>query len=120
MVEDWMASIAQQASPDVCCVLIGTKTDLDGSQRAVSTEEGQAMADQFGMPFFETSAIQGTNVDAAFQLLAEQAYERFNVPGEEEIISEAKVDLNSEGPNATAKGGSGLARRYESCSSCGT
>lgn len=35
-------------------------------QRAISTEEGQAVANEFDVPFFETSAKEDINVSAAF------------------------------------------------------
>jgi hypothetical protein len=41
-------------------VLLGNKTDLPG--RAITTEQGQAVADEFDVHFFETSAKDGTNV----------------------------------------------------------
>ena len=46
-------------------VLCGNKTDL-AARRAVTTEEGKALADTFGWPFIETSARTGENVEEAF------------------------------------------------------
>lgn len=40
---------------DVCSVLVGNKCDLD-SRREVSVQEGQALAQQWGCAFMETSA----------------------------------------------------------------
>ena len=48
-------------------VLVGNKTDLV-HERQVSTERGQQLAKRFGdIPFVETSALEGTNCDFAFQ-----------------------------------------------------
>ena len=44
---------------------VGNKIDLDSS-RAVSTEEGEDFANMNGMPFFETSAKSGENIDSIF------------------------------------------------------
>lgn len=53
-------------------VLVGNKCDLE-SQRAVSVEEGQAMARQFNnCRFVETSAKQRVNVEDAFYELVRQ------------------------------------------------
>lgn len=49
-------------------LLIGTKSDLVSS-RAISFEAGKAMADKLEMRFFETSAMQGSNVVDAFTAL---------------------------------------------------
>jgi hypothetical protein len=37
-------------------ILIGNKCDIDESKRQVPVSKGQALADEFGLPFFETSA----------------------------------------------------------------
>ena len=49
-------------------VLCGNKCDL-ASDRQVSAEEGAALAESMGIPFFETSAKTATNVDELFSCL---------------------------------------------------
>lgn len=44
-------------------VLVGNKSDMDESRRAVPYSKGQALADEFGIQFFETSAKNNVNVD---------------------------------------------------------
>lgn len=44
--------------------------------RQVSTEEGQALADEFGVPFFETSAKRNERVEECFTALATDVTER--------------------------------------------
>ena len=46
-------------------VLVGNKSDL-ADRRVVNTEEGQELADKYGMQFYETSAKTGENVDSIF------------------------------------------------------
>ncbi|XP_075167051.1 ras-related protein interacting with calmodulin [Haematobia irritans] len=53
---------------DIPVVLIANKSDLE-SLRKVSTEEGRNLANQFGCPFFETSAALRLNIDEAFYAL---------------------------------------------------
>lgn len=43
-------------------VLLGNKTDLP-DQRQIQPEQGEAMAREFGIKFFETSAKTGQNVE---------------------------------------------------------
>lgn len=56
-------------------MLVGNKVDLAES-RAVSTEEAKEYATDSEMLFFETSALDATNVDAAFKTVFERIYER--------------------------------------------
>ena len=65
----WIKDVAQHAPETALKILIGNKCDMD-EKRAVSTEEGQKLADEFGIQFFETSAKSGDNVENAFFTLA--------------------------------------------------
>ena len=53
---------------DVPIVLVGNKCDLE-KKRQVSIEEGFALADSHGIPFFETSAKTRLNVNEAVAAL---------------------------------------------------
>ena len=44
-------------------MLVGNKCDIDESKRAVPYSKGQALANEFGIKFFETSAKSNINVD---------------------------------------------------------
>ena len=57
-----------RASEDIPLILIGNKCDLQ-HQRKVTMEEGLTLAQQFGCPFFETSAALRHFVDDAFHTL---------------------------------------------------
>ena len=46
----------------------------DKSDRIISKEEGQKLADEFNMSFFETSAKNNQNVNEVFNFLAQQIY----------------------------------------------
>ena len=64
-----MRDIKTRAPPDCDIVLCGNKADLEGD-RVVSTEEGKALAEEYGVEFFETSALTGGNVEGMFTALA--------------------------------------------------
>lgn len=67
-VQHWSKQIQTHSSPSILKVLVATKCDRPC--REVSTEEGQALANSLAMPFFETSARDGTNVEAVFLYIA--------------------------------------------------
>ena len=69
-ISSWMEGVRSSTNEDddFPCVLVGNKCDLD--ERKVSKEEGEKIAQQYGISFFETSNKDGTNVEeAAFELV---------------------------------------------------
>jgi Ras-related protein Rab-1A len=68
-IQHWMCEVDAHASADVCRLLVGNKADL-AEKRAVKTDEGAALARQFGIPFIETSAKRSLNVDGMFTAMA--------------------------------------------------
>ena len=61
-VKTWLDSIYLHADPNIVKVLVGNKIDLE-DERKVSREEGQRLADQHKMQYFETSAKLNKNID---------------------------------------------------------
>jgi hypothetical protein len=63
----WKQFVEQRSPPELhnSIVLVGNKCDLV-EKRRVSYERGKALADEFGWPFFETSAKENVNVIEAF------------------------------------------------------
>ncbi|KAL2663221.1 hypothetical protein AAZV13_02G084400 [Glycine max] len=53
-IRNWIRNIEQHASDNVNKILVGNKADMDESKRAVPTSKGQALADEYGIKFFET------------------------------------------------------------------
>lgn len=64
-----MRDIKTRAPPDVDIILCGNKSDLD-NDRVVQYNEGKQLADEYGVDFFETSALTGSNVEQMFTALA--------------------------------------------------
>ncbi|KAL0678422.1 hypothetical protein Bca4012_006403 [Brassica carinata] len=65
-IRNWIRNIEQHASDNVNKILVGNKADMDESKRAVPTAKGQALADEYGIKFFETSAKTNLNVEEVF------------------------------------------------------
>ncbi|KAF8396514.1 hypothetical protein HHK36_018137 [Tetracentron sinense] len=73
---NWIRNIEQHASDNVNKILIGNKADMDESKRAVPTSRGQALADEYGIKFFETSAKTNFNVEQVFFSIARDIKQR--------------------------------------------
>ena len=65
-VENWIKDCINLAPSTVQLVLIGNKCDLE-EKREVDYETGKNFASLHNMIFFETSALNGKNVNEAFQ-----------------------------------------------------
>uniref|UniRef100_A0A7N0RGS8 Uncharacterized protein n=1 Tax=Kalanchoe fedtschenkoi TaxID=63787 RepID=A0A7N0RGS8_KALFE len=68
-VKQWINEIDRYANDSVCKLLVGNKCDLVES-KVVDTQMGQALADELGIPFLETSAKDAINVEQAFLTMA--------------------------------------------------
>ncbi|KAH8273504.1 hypothetical protein KR018_008620, partial [Drosophila ironensis] len=73
---NWLAQLRTHAySEDADVVLCGNKCDLV-QMRVVSREQVLALARRYRLPYIETSACTGTNVQEAVQLLVGRVMER--------------------------------------------
>ncbi|KAG7202086.1 hypothetical protein KM043_004758 [Ampulex compressa] len=68
-IRAWLSEIREHANEDVVIVLLGNKFDC-GAERAVKREEGERLAQEYRVPFMETSAKTGLNVELAFLAVA--------------------------------------------------
>ena len=69
-IQNWLKQIDAHAQPNVMKVLVANKSDMPESEKKVSSERGQELADKHGLSFFETSAKSGQNVNEVFQHIA--------------------------------------------------
>ncbi|KAK1361751.1 GTP-BINDING protein 3 [Heracleum sosnowskyi] len=60
----WLQELRGQTDKNIVIILLGNKNDLE-DERAVSTEDAKEIAEQEGLFFLETSALQSTNVEDA-------------------------------------------------------
>jgi len=107
-INQWMLAIRQHASGSVNKVLLGNKADTSGplvSKRAVATARGQALADQHGIRFFETSAKNSINIEEAFSTIARDIKQRLlDGNGGAPSSGNGTLRLNEAGAPATKKG----------------
>ncbi|XP_005996209.1 ras-related protein Rab-27A isoform X1 [Latimeria chalumnae] len=93
-VRNWISQLQMHAyceNPDI--VLCGNKIDLD-DQRAVKEEDAKELADKYGIPYFETSAANGTNVNKAVEILLDLIMKRMERCVDKSWIPEGVVQSN--------------------------
>ncbi|XP_043379307.1 ras-related protein Rab-27A isoform X2 [Chelonia mydas] len=88
-VRNWISQLQMHAyceNPDI--VLCGNKSDME-DQRMVKEEEAKELAEKYGIPYFETSAVNGTNVTKAVETLLDLIMKRM-----ERNLGQAKCQQN--------------------------
>eukprot|EP00455_Lapot_gusevi_P004749 TRINITY_DN11959_c0_g1_i5.p1 TRINITY_DN11959_c0_g1~~TRINITY_DN11959_c0_g1_i5.p1 ORF type:complete len:236 (-),score=49.46 TRINITY_DN11959_c0_g1_i5:102-752(-) len=65
----WMDELRSYAKKSISCMLVGNKNDLD-AVRQVDYNTAKEWADANNMPYIETSAREGSNIEKAFADLA--------------------------------------------------
>jgi Ras-related protein Rab-8A len=105
-IRTWFSNVEQHATEGVNKILIGNKCDWE-DKRAVSTEQGQALADELGIPFLEVSAKGNINVDKAFFSLAADIKKRIIDTQQTTQPQQNNVPLN--------EGSSGGGQSFKNC-----
>uniref|UniRef100_A0A182JKW5 Ras-related protein Rab-11A n=2 Tax=Culicidae TaxID=7157 RepID=A0A182JKW5_ANOAO len=72
-VERWLRELRDHADQNIVIMLVGNKSDLR-HLRAVPTDEAKGFAERNGLSFIETSALDSTNVETAFQNILTEIY----------------------------------------------
>ncbi|XP_014482093.1 PREDICTED: ras-related protein Rab-37-like isoform X2 [Dinoponera quadriceps] len=70
-IRAWLSEIREHANEDVVIMLLGNKSDC-GTERIVKREDGERLAKEYKVPFMETSAKTGLNVELAFLAVARE------------------------------------------------
>ena len=81
-IREWIKDIREEVYEKAIIFIIGNKIDKI-EERKVSTEQGEKLAQEFNLPFFEASAKSGENVDEIFKALYKK-------------ISEVYIDIQKE------------------------
>ena len=85
-VDKWIGELKTNASEDVLIMLVGNKSDLE-DKREVQIDEVKKKAEQYKIAFCETSALEGKNIEQAFDSLIDEIAKKV----EKEKLSEVKV-----------------------------
>ena len=62
---EWLKHIEKYAKENVLKFLVGNKTDLE-EQRVIQKEEANKFAEEHNLPYIETSAKEGFNIEELF------------------------------------------------------
>ncbi|XP_030064197.1 ras-related protein Rab-37 isoform X2 [Microcaecilia unicolor] len=74
-IRAWLTEIHEYAQKDVVIMLLGNKADVN-NERVIKAEDGETLAREYGVPFMETSAKTGMNVELAFLAIAKELKHR--------------------------------------------
>ncbi|XP_058771855.1 ras-related protein RABA2a isoform X2 [Vicia villosa] len=102
-VSRWLKELRDHADANIVIMLIGNKTDLK-HLRAVNTEDAQSYAEREGLSFIETSALEATNVEKAFQTILGEIYR---------IISKKSLSSSSDSAAAAANVKEGIMKMIQ-------
>ena len=96
-IDKWIPDLKTKGDENMVIVLIGNKNDLK-EQRQVSTEEGEKKAKLFKLAYMETSALDGNNIENAFNELINTVYKKNYLKYEKELIKniDKGIDLNNQ------------------------
>ena len=71
--EKWLRELRANADPSIVAMLVGNKCDLR-HLKAVDVEDAKDFAEDNNLAFIETSALDATNVDLAFETTMIEVY----------------------------------------------
>ena len=86
-IKSWLSDCKEMVPSTALLVLIGNKNDLE-DKRVIMKEEGENLAEENNMIFFETSALNGNGIQETFKKCIETIDQR--------IKSGYYVDLNDD------------------------
>ena len=76
-IDKWLSELKGNGDENMSIILLGNKSDLE-SDREISLEEGKEKAKFYKLAFMETSALNGNNIDAAFDELITDVFKKQN------------------------------------------
>ena len=77
-IRKFIDMINKEASDKAQKILVGNKVDKEES-REVTKEEGEKLAKEFNLPFFECSSKENININEVFDVLVKKIIENFEI-----------------------------------------
>ena len=115
-VQRWLRELRDHADSNIVIVMIGNKSDLS-HLRSVSEDDGQTMAEKEGLSFIETSALDATNIDKAFQTILTEIYHIISKKALAAQEAAASITHPGQGTTINVSDTSGDSNRRGCCSS---
>ncbi|CDP03946.1 unnamed protein product [Coffea canephora] len=109
----WLDELNTHCDTTVARMLVGNKCDLEDI-RDVSVEEGKSLAEEEGLFFIETSALNSTNVNAAFEIVIREIYNNVSRKTLNSDSYKAELSVN----RVSLANGIDLSKQNKSFSSC--
>ena len=97
-LEKWISDLKTNGEENISIVLLGNKSDLE-SERKITTEQGKEKAEFYKFAFMETSALNGNNIEQAFNELIGDVYKNHH----ELFEKQAKVEITDKAVNLENK-----------------
>ncbi|CAH3189806.1 unnamed protein product [Porites lobata] len=94
-ISKWLRNIEEHANEDVEKMILASKCHME-DRRIVSRENGEQLAKEHGVPFFEVSAKKNINIEEAFYKLAEKMLEKKLSTDNEETSQNIRVSDTEE------------------------
>ncbi|XP_029189134.2 uncharacterized protein [Acropora muricata] len=92
-ITQWLQNIDENASRNVCKILVGNKLDCE-DEREIAKFRGLSMSENAELEFFETSARTGEGVSEAFMAVARQIKEFQDRKGARSLDEDTTIPLN--------------------------
>jgi len=98
-VDNWIKQVDLLADQTVCKILVGNKCDVDDNDRKVKFDDGEKLAKEINIPFFETSAKDNINVTQIFDFITKQIMDKIEGKSSEsntEPMHTGRVTIHNE------------------------
>ena len=90
-LDRWISDLKTNGDDNISIILLGNKTDLE-DKRVITTEEGKNKAKFYKCFFLETSALNGSNIEKAFNELIMDVYKN----NHETFETQANIQINTD------------------------